>query len=202
MTQNSVSFSSQEKSLGCCINFPHESSSPVNSCSMPFRFFLSPVALNLQANMQVELNPLLFVAITIFLETVYQKLSTTVTNAYSLFTNMRILKFKSQLTIAFFAAVNHLNGPLDIYADLDGTIFAYNYHAGLACVMTFDNPHAHGFHLRHPKISQAMLRKWPMSGSCRPWFLAFYVKKKERRDEGKGKFGNGTGYKEDGEKVH
>ena len=30
----------------------------------------------------------------------------------ALFTNMRILKFKSQLTIAFFAAVNHLNGPL------------------------------------------------------------------------------------------
>ena len=30
----------------------------------------------------------------------------------TLFTNMRILKFKSQLTIAFFAAVNHLNGPL------------------------------------------------------------------------------------------
>ena len=27
-------------------------------------------------------------------------------------TNMRILKFKSKLTIAFFAAVNHLNGPL------------------------------------------------------------------------------------------
>ena len=25
---------------------------------------------------------------------------------------MRILKFKSQLTIAFFAAVNHLKGPL------------------------------------------------------------------------------------------
>ena len=25
---------------------------------------------------------------------------------------MRTLKFKSQLTIAFFAAVNHLNGPL------------------------------------------------------------------------------------------
>ena len=50
--------------------------------------------------------------------------------------------------------------------------------------MTFDNPHAHGFHLRHPKISQAMLRKWPTSGSCRPWFLAFYVKKRrERRRE-------------------
>ena len=30
----------------------------------------------------------------------------------ALFTNMRILKFKRQLTIAFFAAVNHLNGPL------------------------------------------------------------------------------------------
>ena len=30
----------------------------------------------------------------------------------ALFTNMQILKFKSQLTIAFFAAVNHLNGPL------------------------------------------------------------------------------------------
>ena len=30
----------------------------------------------------------------------------------ALFTNMRILKFRSQPTIAFFAAVNHLNGPL------------------------------------------------------------------------------------------
>ena len=30
----------------------------------------------------------------------------------ALFTNMRILKFKSQLTIAFFAAVSDLNGPL------------------------------------------------------------------------------------------
>ena len=26
--------------------------------------------------------------------------------------NTRILKFKSQLAISFFAAVNHLNGPL------------------------------------------------------------------------------------------
>ena len=33
-------------------------------------------------------------------------------NITALFTNMRILKFKSQLTIAFFAAVNHLNGSL------------------------------------------------------------------------------------------
>ena len=30
----------------------------------------------------------------------------------ALFKNTRILKFKSQLTFAFFAAVNHLNGPL------------------------------------------------------------------------------------------
>ena len=30
----------------------------------------------------------------------------------ALFTKMRILKFRSQPTIAFFAAVNHLNGPL------------------------------------------------------------------------------------------
>ena len=30
----------------------------------------------------------------------------------ALFTNTRILKFKSQLTIAFFAAINHLNGPI------------------------------------------------------------------------------------------
>ena len=30
----------------------------------------------------------------------------------ALFTNTRILRLKRQLTIAFFAAVNHLNGPL------------------------------------------------------------------------------------------
>ena len=30
----------------------------------------------------------------------------------ALFTNMRILKFRTQPTIAVFAAVNHLNGPL------------------------------------------------------------------------------------------
>ena len=30
----------------------------------------------------------------------------------ALSTNMRILKFRTQPTIAFFAAVNHLNGPL------------------------------------------------------------------------------------------
>ena len=37
----------------------------------------------------------------------------TVVNALTaLFPNMQIVKFKSQLTIAFFAAVNHLSGPL------------------------------------------------------------------------------------------
>ena len=30
----------------------------------------------------------------------------------ALFTNMRIVNFKSQLTIAFLAAVNHLDGPI------------------------------------------------------------------------------------------
>ena len=30
----------------------------------------------------------------------------------ALFTKMRILEFRTQPTIAFFAAVNHLNGPL------------------------------------------------------------------------------------------
>ena len=30
----------------------------------------------------------------------------------TLFKNTRILKFQSQLTFAFFAAVNHLSGPL------------------------------------------------------------------------------------------
>ena len=39
-------------------------------------------------------------------------LRTVVLQFTALFINMRILMFKSQLTIAFFAAVNHLNGPL------------------------------------------------------------------------------------------
>ena len=39
-------------------------------------------------------------------------LRTVVLQLTALFIIMRILKFKSQLTIAFFAAVNHLNGPL------------------------------------------------------------------------------------------
>ena len=38
-------------------------------------------------------------------------------------------------------------------SDLDGTIFAYDYGARLAYVMTFDNPDAHNFLLRHPHVS-------------------------------------------------
>ena len=55
---------------------------------MPFSAFVFPL------HSKVELNWTRAVLIT------------------ALFTNMRIVKFKSQLTIAFFAAVNHLNGPL------------------------------------------------------------------------------------------
>ena len=40
---------------------------------------------------------------------IYHKVGCSLT---ALFTNMRILKFKSQLTITFFAVINHLNGPL------------------------------------------------------------------------------------------
>ena len=36
----------------------------------------------------------------------------------ALFKNTRILKFKSQLTFAFFAAVNHLSGPRGKYRRL------------------------------------------------------------------------------------
>ena len=67
--------------------------------------------------------------------------------------------------------------------------------------MTFDNPNAHGFHLRHPKISQAMLRKWPTSGSCRPWFLAFYVKKKKGETKGKGSLGTALATKKMGKRC-
>lgn len=30
-------------------------------------------------------------------------------------------------------------------------IFAYDYHAQLAYVMTFDHPHTHNFHSGHPQ---------------------------------------------------
>ena len=30
-------------------------------------------------------------------------------------------------------------------------IFAYDYHAQLAYVMTFDHPHTHNFHSEHPQ---------------------------------------------------
>ena len=50
--------------------------------------------------------------ITTFVFLVLFKVAVINTHSTALFTNMQILKFKSQLTIALFAAVNHLNGPL------------------------------------------------------------------------------------------
>ena len=44
-----------------------------------------------------------------------------------------------------------------VKADLDSTIFAYNYRAQLAYVTTFDHPHVHNFHLRHPQCIVRML---------------------------------------------
>ena len=41
--------------------------------------------------------------------------------------------------------------PVFQKANLDGMIFAFDYHARLACVKPFDHPHAHNFHLRHPQ---------------------------------------------------
>ena len=38
-------------------------------------------------------------------------------------------------------------------ADLDSAIFAYDYCAGPAYVMTFDHPHVRNFHLPHPRMS-------------------------------------------------
>ena len=40
-----------------------------------------------------------------------------------------------------------------VKADEDGTIFVYDYRARITYVMTFDHPHAHNFHLRHPHMS-------------------------------------------------
>ena len=40
-----------------------------------------------------------------------------------------------------------------VKADLDGTIFTYDCRARITYVMTFDHPHAHNFHLRHPHMS-------------------------------------------------
>ena len=42
-------------------------------------------------------------------------------------------------------------GCVSLKADLDSTIFAYDYRARLAFVMIFDHPHAHNFHLRYPQ---------------------------------------------------
>ena len=59
---------------------------------------------------------------------------------------MRILKFKSQLTIAFFAAVNHLNGPLrKQYFTLTGSksqglLFVIGRFRSVLCVSVFQGP--------------------------------------------------------------
>ena len=38
-------------------------------------------------------------------------------------------------------------------ANLDSAIFAYDYRARLAYVMTFNHPHVRNFRLRHPRVS-------------------------------------------------
>ena len=45
-------------------------------------------------------------------ETTFERQLVPAARLTALFTHMRILKFKTQLTIAFFAAPSHLNGPL------------------------------------------------------------------------------------------
>ena len=70
-------------------------------------FFQSAIALLNYFNRFLQREDPLIYLIHTQMETFLNKLAVT-----ALFTNMRILKFKSQLTIAFFAAVNHLNGPL------------------------------------------------------------------------------------------
>ena len=49
---------------------------------------------------------------------------------------MRILKFKSQLTIAFLAAVNHLNGPLR-KQNFHGFLFVIGGFQSVLCVSVF-----------------------------------------------------------------
>ena len=46
-----------------------------------------------------------------------------------------------------------LQYPAHVKADLDGTIFTYDYRARLAYAMTFDHPHAHNFLIRRPHVS-------------------------------------------------
>ena len=56
----------------------------------------------------------------------------------------RMWRFTIEISAAQFRFVK---------ADLDGKIFVYDYRAWGAYVMTFDHPHAHYFHLRHPHVS-------------------------------------------------
>ena len=55
----------------------------------------------------------------------------------ALFTNMQILKFKSQLIIAFFAAVSHLNRPLRKQNSGHGLWFVIGGFQSVLCVSVF-----------------------------------------------------------------
>ena len=54
----------------------------------------------------------------------------------ALFTIMRIPKFRSQPTIAFFASVNHLNGPLR-KQNSTSTVFSFANNAVLHSFLSF-----------------------------------------------------------------
>ena len=45
----------------------------------------------------------------------------------------------------------------NLKADLDGMIFAYDHHAQLAYIRTFNHPHVHNFCLGHPQCVIQML---------------------------------------------
>ena len=58
----------------------------------------------------------------------------------ALFTNMRTVKFKSQPTIAFFATVNHLNGPprkQNFTLTGHGLLFVIGEFGSVLCVSVF-----------------------------------------------------------------
>ena len=60
-----------------------------------------------------------------------------------------------------------LQYPAHVKADLDGTIFTYDYRARLAYAMTFDQPHAHNFLIRHPHVSYGCRRSYLHGTICR-----------------------------------
>ena len=62
----------------------------------------------------------------------------------------RLLVHKLQLVVKIF-------GNDCLNADLDSKIFAYDYCAQLAYIMTFNHLHAHNFHSQHPQCVVRML---------------------------------------------